>query len=107
MVAGMRRAGAGSGRDPYEGRWRYLYRAVGPHGQVIDVYESARRDITAARRFLTAGMTAHGQPDNVVTDRALALEHVIEELLLAVFHTEMYANNHVECDHGRLKAACG
>lgn len=33
------------------GRWRYVYRAVGEHGQVIDVFVSARRDLTAARRF--------------------------------------------------------
>jgi transposase-like protein len=34
--------------------------------------------------------------------------HVIEELLLAVFHnTKKYANNRVECDHGQLKAASG
>jgi IS6 family transposase len=30
---------------------------------------------------------------------------VLEELLRAPWHrTEQYANNHVECDHGRLKA---
>ena len=27
------------------GVWRYVYRAVDQHGQVIDVYVSARRDI--------------------------------------------------------------
>jgi IS6 family transposase len=40
-----------------------------------------------------------------VTDRAPALRAAIDELLPAVFHnTEQYANNRVECDHGRLKA---
>ena len=63
------------------GRWRYVYRAVDHHGQVIDVYVSAYRDITAARRFFTAAISAHGQPDEVMTDLAPALEHVIEELL--------------------------
>ena len=43
------------------GRWRYVYRAVDQHGQVIDVYVSARRDVNAARRFFT---------------RVLASEHV-------------------------------
>ena len=33
------------------GVWRYVYRAVDQHGQVIDVYVSARRDGQAARRF--------------------------------------------------------
>ena len=30
---------------------------------------------------------------------------VLEELLPAAWHrTDRYANNHIECDHGRLKA---
>lgn len=33
------------------GRWRYVYRAVDEHGQVIDVYVSRRRDAAAARFF--------------------------------------------------------
>jgi transposase, IS6 family len=87
------------------GVWRYVYRAVDQHGQVIDVYISVRRDIGAARRFFTAALRAHDAPEEVVTDLARALEHVIEELLPAAFHnTEQYANNRVECDHGRLKA---
>jgi transposase-like protein len=87
------------------GVWRYVYRAVDDQGQVIDVYVSARRDITAARRFFTAAITAHGTPAEVVTDLAQALETVIEEQMPDAFHnTERYANNRVECDHGRLKA---
>jgi transposase, IS6 family len=66
---------------------------------------SARRDIAAARRFFTAALAAHGEPEEVVTDLARALAHVIEEVLPAAFHdTDQYANNRVECDHGRLKA---
>src|ERR1019366_6379047 len=87
------------------GVWRYVYRAVDQHGQVIDVYVSVRRDIAAARKFLTAALRAHGAPAEVVTDLAQTLEHVIEELLPDEFHnTCQYANNRVECDHGRLKA---
>ena len=41
----------------------------------------------------------------VVTDRAPALRAAIDELMPGAFHnTEQYANNRVECDHGRLKA---
>jgi transposase-like protein len=87
------------------GRWRYVYRAVDEHGQVIDVFVSARRDLRAARRFFTRAIGAHGQPDEVVTDLAQALETAIEELVPAAFHnTGQYANNRVECDHGRPKA---
>ncbi len=31
------------------GRWTYLYRAIDQYGQVIDVWLSRRRDLTAAR----------------------------------------------------------
>jgi IS6 family transposase len=85
--------------------WRYVYRAVDEHGQVIDVLVSKRRNIAAARVFFEAAVLAHGEPDEVVTDRAAALAHVIADLLPATVHnTEQYANNRVECDHGRLKA---
>jgi IS6 family transposase len=87
------------------GVWRYVYRAVDQHGQVIDVLVSKRRDMAAARVFFATAVLAHGEPDEVVTDRAAALAHVIAELLPdAVHNTEQYANNRVECDHGRLKA---
>jgi transposase-like protein len=59
------------------GVWRYVYRAVDQHGQVIDVLASKRRDAEAARRYL---------------GRALAT--------LKVTPTE---NNRIEADHSRLK----
>ena len=87
------------------GVWRYVYRAVDQHGQVIDVYVSQRRDIASARRFFTTSLTEHGEPAEVITDRAPALANVIDELIPAAFHnTGQYENNRVECDHGRLKA---
>ena len=88
------------------GVWRYLYRAVDQHGQVIGVFVSHRRDIASARSFFTAALAVHGDPGEVVTDRAPALANVIEELVPAAWHnTGQYENNRVECDHGRLKAA--
>ncbi len=40
-----------------------------------------------------------------MTDRAPALRAAIAALIPAAFHnTKQYANNSVECDHGRLKA---
>ncbi len=87
------------------GVWRYVYRPVDEHGHVIDVYVSRRRDLNAARKFFRGALLAHGEPDEVITDLAQALETVIEELIPKAFHnTEQYANNRVECDHGRLKA---
>ena len=87
------------------GIWRYVYRAVDQYGQVIDVYLSDHRDIAAARTFFTAALAAHAKPAEVVTDRAAPLAHLIDDLLPESLHTtEQYANNRVECDHGRLKA---
>ena len=83
----------------------YVYRAVDQYGQIVDVLVSARRDLRAARRFFNAALRMHGEPVEVVTDRAPALRDAIEGLISAAFHnTDRYANNRVECDHGRLKA---
>jgi len=87
------------------GTWRYVYRAVDQHGQVIDVYVSKRRNKLAARSFFKTTLLAHDEPVEVVTDLAQALETVIEEQIPRAFHnTKQYANNRVECDHGRLKS---
>ena len=57
------------------------------------------------RAFFTAALTVHGDPIEVITDRAPALANVIEDLVpAALHHTGQDQNNNVECDHGRLKA---
>src|SRR5438094_6504077 len=60
------------------GRWRYVYRAVDQHSQIIDVYVSARRDTRAARRFFATALRDHGEPVEVVTDRAWTLLTVVD-----------------------------
>ncbi len=62
------------------GRWRYVYRAIDQYGQIIDVYVSTRRDTQAARRFFATALGSHGQPAEVVTDRAWTLLAVVDEL---------------------------
>ena len=69
------------------GVWRYVYRAVDQHGQVIDVYVSRRRDTGSAHRFFTVALTVHGDPGEVITDRAPALANAVEELVPAALHT--------------------
>ncbi len=87
------------------GTWRYVYRAVDQHGQVIDVYVSKKRDVKAATTFFSTAINAHGEPAEVTTDRSAALARTVVELLPGVHHdTTQYANNRVEADHGRLKA---
>jgi len=88
------------------GRWRYIYRAIDQFGQVIDVFVSVRRNARAARRFFEQAIgTTKVTPVVVVSDHAPVYPAVLEELLPAAWHrTEQYANNRLECDHGRLKA---
>ncbi len=87
------------------GAWRYVYRAVDQHGQVIDVLVSKRRDTEAARRFFTSALsTLKVRPTEVVTDRAAVYPRVLDELIPAAWHhIEQYENNRIEADHSRLK----
>ncbi len=87
------------------GRWTYLYRAVDQYGQVIDVWLSTRRDLSAARTFFTRALATGAAPVEVTTDRAPAYPRAIHKLIPTARHdTEQYANNTFEADHGRLKA---
>jgi transposase-like protein len=88
------------------GRWRYVYRAIDQFGQVIDVLVSARRDADAASRFFKRAINATKvTPTEVTTDQAPVYPAVLEALLPAAWHhTDRYANNGIEGDHGRLKA---
>jgi transposase-like protein len=88
------------------GRWRYVYRAIDQVGQVIDIFVSARRDTTAARRFFQQAIkTTKVQPVEIVTDQAATYPIVLDEVVPDAWHrTDQYANNRIEADHGRLKA---
>lgn len=86
-------------------RWVYLYRAIDQFGQVIDVLASKRRDLNAARRFLSRALEHGTRPTEVTTDRAPAYPRVLDEVLRSTRHVvEQYANNPTEADHGRLKS---
>ena len=61
------------------GVWRYVYRAIDQHSQVIDVMVSKTRDIAAP------------------------LLRLIDDLLADADHdTTKHANNRVECDHPQV-----
>ncbi|MGW4946885.1 IS6 family transposase [Actinoplanes sp. NPDC004185] len=84
------------------GVWRYVYRAVDQHGQVVDVLLTVRRDALAARRFFTRALcTLKLTPTEVVTDAAPVYPGVLAELVPSAWHhVEQYANNPMEADHG-------
>jgi transposase, IS6 family len=87
------------------GRWTYLYRAIDQHGQVIDIWLSHKRDLTAAGAFFSRAVTCETVPVEITTDRAPAHPRILDEFVPGALHvTEQYANNAVEADHGRLKA---
>ena len=85
------------------GQWCYVYRAI---DQFVDVFVSTRRDADAGERFFKQAIGAtRVRPVEVTTDRAPVYPAVLEALLPGPWHrTDQYANNRVECDHGRLKA---
>jgi transposase-like protein len=87
------------------GVWRYVYRAVDQHGQVIDALVSARRDAEAAHRFFHRAMTMlKVRPAEVVTDAAPVYPAILDELVPSAWHhVERHANNRVEADHRQLK----
>jgi IS6 family transposase len=87
------------------GVWRYVYRAVDQHGQLIEVLVSKRRTVAAATKFFEMMLAGRDRPREVTTDLAAPLLRVIDDLLPEVLHdTSPYANNRVERDHGQLKA---
>ena len=77
----------------------------GVERNTVTVLPSGGRAMHGIGELSNTAVAAHGEPDEVVTDRAAALANVIEELLPhALYNTQKYANNRVENDHGRLKA---
>jgi transposase, IS6 family len=72
---------------------------------VIDVLISQKRDMAATRRFFTRVLEHGPSPTEVITDKAAVYPPVLDELAPGAWHhTELYANNQIESDHGQLKS---
>jgi transposase-like protein len=94
------------------GRWRYLFRAVDRHGQLIDFMLADRRNARAAYCFLRRALKTVSDypPSSITTDKPASYPKAIRRLqsegLLSkdVEHwTSKYLNNVIEADHGALK----
>ena len=94
------------------GKWKYLFRAIDKHGQLIDFMLSDRRDTGAAYRFLRKALKTMSDypPSSITSDKLASYPKAIRRLqnegLLAkdVEHrTSKYLNNIIEADHGALK----
>src|SRR5687767_15518030 len=50
------------------GRWTYLYRAIDSNGDTVEFWFSEKRNLTAAKRFLSKALKRHGRPERIVID---------------------------------------
>ena len=46
----------------------YLYRAIDSNGDTVEFWFSERRNLTAAKRFLSTALNRHGRPECIVID---------------------------------------
>jgi IS6 family transposase len=88
------------------GRWRYVYRAIDQFGQVIDISVSVRRNARAARRCLEQAIGHDkGHAGRSRYRSRAGVPGGARGVVPAAWHrTDRYANNRLECDHGRLKS---
>ena len=95
-----------------KGRWKYLYRAVDSLGNTLDFLLSAKRDTSAAERFLRKTLSAaHTQFPRVINvDKNAAYPAAVDQLKADTQlpkTTELrqvkYLNNLIEQDHRFIK----
>jgi putative transposase len=99
------------------GKWRYLYRAIDSNGATVEFWFSARRDLSAAKRFLRMALKRHGRPERIVIDGSQTNREVIllcdtadrlqdrtrRELKPIRIRQSAYLNNRIEQDHRAIK----
>jgi putative transposase len=79
----------------------YLWRAVDPDGEVVDVYLQEKRDGAAAKRFFKRLLRSHGgEPRKIITDKLRSYGVAHRELIPEAIHsTKQYENNRAEQSH--------
>jgi transposase-like protein len=99
------------------GRWMYLYRAIDSHGDTVEFWFSERRNLTAAKRFLSKALKRHGRPERIVIDGSQTNREVIlscdatsrledrsqRKLKPIRIRQSRYLNNRIEQDHRAIK----
>ena len=82
-------------RQRVRSRWRYLFRAIDEHGQVIDLYLSDRRDAASACAFFERALAAAAvAPDRVTSDKAKCYPPALRAVLPTTEHRcSKYLNN--------------
>ena len=94
------------------GEWRYLYRAVDKHGNLVDFLLTANRDLEAAKRFFRKMLSAEPllAPDRIGTDGAGPYPPAIAESRKAgllprvpIHYVTKHLQQGIESDHFRVK----
>ena len=58
-----------------------MYRAADQYGQIVDVWLSRKRDLTAARQFFSRALRCGTAPVEVTTDLAQLYPRVLDEFV--------------------------
>ena len=90
------------------GVWKYLYRAIDKHGKTVDFLLTAKRDMTAAKRFFDKAMGTNGDPDKVAMDKSAANKAAIDAInagrnVPILVRQIEYLNKIVEQDHRAIR----
>jgi transposase-like protein len=99
------------------GRWMYLYRAIDSNGATVEFWFSERRNLAAAKRFLSKALKRHGRPERIVIDGSQTNREAIlscdatdrledrsrRELKPIRIRQSRYLNNRIEQDHRAVK----
>jgi transposase-like protein len=94
------------------GQWKYLFRAIDKHGELIDFMLLDRRNTRAAYRFLGKALNAmrNWPPQSITTDKLGSYPKAIRRLQREgtlsqkIKHrSSKYLNNIIEADHGGIK----
>jgi putative transposase len=95
----------------------YVYRATDSNGDTVEFWYSERRNLTAAKRFLTRALKRHGRPERIVIDGSQTnrkailtcdttdqLQHRPRRKLTPIrILQSRYLNNRIDQEHRRIK----
>jgi putative transposase len=103
------------------GRWMYLYRAIDSNGHTVEFWFSERRNLAAAKRFLSRALKRHGRPERIVIDGSQTNREAIlscdtadrlqdrsrRKLKPIRIRQSAYLNNRIEQDHRLSQGGSG
>nr|WP_230534327.1 IS6 family transposase [Microvirga roseola] len=99
------------------GQWCYLYRAIDGNGDTVEFWFSERRNLTAAKQFLSRALRRHGRPERIVIDGSQTNREAIvscdtaerlqdrsrREVKPIRIRQSAYLNNRIKQDHRAVK----